>query len=88
VTVSQGDLVWLDGLFVGSLDAYERDLVDRAIAEGAARLSYEGVGGLLGLAKVRRIPPAESSAPLAAAEQRASASLPPDEPNITKTKVL
>lgn len=33
-------------------------------------------------------PPAERSAPLAAAEQRASAPLPPDELNITKTKGL
>lgn len=46
-------MIWLDGLYLGSLDAYERERVDQAVAQGIARLTYEGVGGFLGLARVR-----------------------------------
>lgn len=63
--VSYGDLVWIDGLFVGQLDGYERDLLERAVAAGQAEWAYEGVAGFLGLAKVRVLrsaPPEETQA--------------------------
>lgn len=46
----------MDGMFVGSLNAEELVLFEMACARGFARRSYEGAGGLLGLAKVRLIP--------------------------------
>lgn len=49
------DLEYLDGIFVGMLDADEIALLDKAVEEGVAWRSYEGVGGLLGLAKVRLV---------------------------------
>lgn len=55
--VEDGDLVWLDGMYVGSLSPYERDLFDRAVEQGKARWVYEGVGGFLGLAKVKHLYP-------------------------------
>ena len=44
------------GLPVGTLEEWERDAFDRLCAAGLARHSYEGVGGFLGLAKVRLSP--------------------------------
>lgn len=45
----------MEGLFVGLLRDEELEEFDRAVREGRARLSYEGAGGFLGLAKVRLI---------------------------------
>ena len=42
-----------DGLFVGQLDGTELETLDRAVASGIAKRSYEGAGGFMGLAKVR-----------------------------------
>jgi len=47
------DLTRLDGLFVGMLTEDEVEAFSRAVKEGKARRSYEGGGGLMGLAKVR-----------------------------------
>lgn len=43
----------LDGLFVGLLDERELDALNFCCSEGLATRSYEGVGGFMGLAKVR-----------------------------------
>jgi hypothetical protein len=43
----------MDGIYVGYLDPEELTEFDRAVEEGKAYRSYEGVGGLMGLAKVR-----------------------------------
>ncbi len=49
----------VDGLFVGMLDKEELEIFDEACRRHEARRSYEGAGGLMGLAKVRltRSPP-------------------------------
>ena len=43
----------LDGLFVGQLSVEEMEAFEAAVKKGRASRSYEGVGGLMGLAKVR-----------------------------------
>jgi hypothetical protein len=43
----------LDGLFVGQLSDDEMEAFEAAVKKGRAARSYEGVGGLMGLAKVR-----------------------------------
>lgn len=43
----------IDGLFVGLLDKEELEIFDDACQRNEARRSYEGAGGLMGLAKVR-----------------------------------
>jgi len=52
------DLDRMDGLFVGLLDQDELRVFNDAVAKGWATRSYEGGGGMMGLAKVRlvRIP--------------------------------
>lgn len=45
----------IDGLFVGLLDKEELAIFDDACRHYEARRSYEGGGGLMGLAKVRLI---------------------------------
>lgn len=47
------DLGRLDGLFVGQLSDEEADAFEDAVKAGRAARSYEGVSGLMGLAKVR-----------------------------------
>lgn len=47
------DLNRIEGLFVGQLDGRELRMFERAIADGEAWRSYEGVAGFLGLARVR-----------------------------------
>lgn len=47
----------IDGLFVGLLDDEEMEIFDAACRKSEARRSYEGAGGLMGLAKVRLIRP-------------------------------
>jgi hypothetical protein len=43
----------LDGLFVGQLNEEEMDLFRAAVKRREARRSFEGVAGLMGLARVR-----------------------------------
>lgn len=43
----------VNGMFVGVLTDEELEALDVAIEAGAARRSYEGPAGFLGLAKVR-----------------------------------
>jgi hypothetical protein len=43
------------GLFVGALDADELEAFERLRRAGHVRRSYEGVGGMMGLATVRRV---------------------------------
>jgi hypothetical protein len=43
----------VEGLFVGQLDADEMLLFEAAVKARIAYRSYEGMAGLLGLAKVR-----------------------------------
>jgi hypothetical protein len=43
----------LEGLYAGQLTEEERAAFNFLIAHGLARRTWEGVGGLLGLAKVR-----------------------------------
>ena len=50
------DELWLsrvDGLFVGMLDEDEQERFYALCKRGLARETYEGVGGFMGLAKVR-----------------------------------
>lgn len=47
------DVHEMEGMFVGLLDDAEIKALDQAVSLGLARRSYEGGGGLLGLAKVR-----------------------------------
>ena len=47
------ELKRLDGLFVGQLDSEEMKEFNKAIEEGTAYRSYEGMSGFMGLAKVR-----------------------------------
>lgn len=49
------DYLYLEGLFVGSLNDLEMDDFERLVKDGKAYRSYEGVGGFLGLAKVRLV---------------------------------
>lgn len=42
-----------DGFFVGMLSDDELEVFDAAVEAGVAFRSYEGGGGLMGLAKVR-----------------------------------
>lgn len=51
----------MDGMFVGLLTDEEIEVYNRAYDEGKARLSYEGAGGFMGLAKVRLIRPIPST---------------------------
>lgn len=44
----------IDGLLVGLLTEAEQEALQRLIEAGAARYSYEGGAGLMGLAKARR----------------------------------
>ncbi len=46
----------IDGLFVGMLDAPEIAKFDELVRAGLAYRSYEGAGGIMGLAKARRFP--------------------------------
>ena len=41
------------GLYVGQLDPDELEAFKRCVDEGSARRDYHGVGGLMGMAKVR-----------------------------------
>jgi hypothetical protein len=50
-TMDFGELI--DGEFVGMMTPYMIEVFYRAVEAGYARASYEGVGGFLGLAKVR-----------------------------------
>ena len=54
------DLPWLDGLFVGQLSEEERLTFEQGIKAGLAERSYSGVGGFLGMAKVRVLPISEA----------------------------
>jgi hypothetical protein len=51
------DLERIEGLFVGQLTARELRTFERAVADGEARRSYEGVAGVMGLAKIRLLRP-------------------------------
>ncbi len=44
----------VDGLLVGLLTEAEQEALQRLIEAGAARYSYEGGAGFMGLAKARR----------------------------------
>lgn len=44
-----------DGLYVGMLTESEREAFDYLCEKGAARREYGGVGGFMGLAKVRLV---------------------------------
>lgn len=44
----------VEGMFVGSLDDSEVDLLNRCVEKGWAIQSYEGGAGFMGLSKVRR----------------------------------
>lgn len=46
----------MEGLFVGLLDDDEAQVLEDAIERGRAMRSYEGAGGLMGMAKVRLLP--------------------------------
>ena len=56
------DLHWIDGLYVGQLDAEELQAFEQAIADGNAQRVYVGASGFMGLAKVRLIPSEQSEA--------------------------
>ena len=43
----------LNGLFVGLLDEDEREAFDRLCMKALAKIDYSGVGGTLGLGKVK-----------------------------------
>ena len=45
----------LDGLYVGQLDEDQMELFEVAVERGYARRSFDGPGGMLGLAKVEFI---------------------------------
>lgn len=45
----------IEGLFVGMLDEAEAREFERLVKAGVAARSYEGAGGFMGLAKVRRM---------------------------------
>ena len=47
------DIKAMDGLFVGMLDVEQLARFEEGISEGIARRIYEGVGGFMGLAKVK-----------------------------------
>lgn len=49
------DLERIEGLCVGQLRRDEMELFERAVREGHARRSYEGMMGLLGLPMVRLV---------------------------------
>jgi hypothetical protein len=49
------DLDRIDGLFVGMLDLEEYEAFTQACKNGLACRDFEGVGGLLGMAKVKII---------------------------------
>jgi hypothetical protein len=49
------DLERIEGLFVGQLDEREVRTFERAVQDGEARRSYEGVAGFMGLARVRLV---------------------------------
>ncbi len=51
------DLAQINGFFVGLLSDDELAAFNEAVAQGAAIRSYEGVGGFMGMAKVRLISP-------------------------------
>ena len=60
--MSDADMIaWAEGLFVGSLSSDEIAAFDREVEAGRARRSYEGAGGLLGLAKVKILSSKEKS---------------------------
>ena len=50
-----GEVRRMAGQFVGSLHEHDIRLFQRAVDAGLAYRSYEGAGGLMGLAKVRLI---------------------------------
>lgn len=58
------DYLYLEGLFVGSLNDLEMDDFERLVKDGKAYRSYEGVGGFLGLAKVRLVRSLAAGGPL------------------------
>lgn len=47
------DLTSLNGLYVGQLNSNEFALFEEAINKGWAQRNYDGVGGFMGLAKVK-----------------------------------
>lgn len=47
------DIGWMNGMYVGLLNDRELELFEKAVEQGVARRSYEGVGAFLGLARVR-----------------------------------
>lgn len=49
------DLDRMEGMFVGQLNEHELRVFNNAVAKGWAERSYEGGGGLMGLAKVRLV---------------------------------
>lgn len=55
MTAWKDELPYIDGFYVGQLNNYESEIFERAVSEGLARRVYEGVGGLMGLAKVQLI---------------------------------
>ncbi len=65
MTTNKGDLkqglrdalLHVEGLFVGQLNDGEIALFNLACREGAARASYEGGTGFMGLARVRLVYP-------------------------------
>lgn len=56
VSKMRDELSAIDGLYVGMLTVDEIEMLNHAVAEGRAIRSYEGPGGLLGMAKVRVLP--------------------------------
>ncbi len=48
---------WCNGLFVGMLERDETEAFNRLCELKLAARSYEGTGGLMGLAKVRLLAP-------------------------------
>jgi hypothetical protein len=47
------DIAWMDSLYVGLLSDEERALFEKAVEQGVAMRWYEGVGGFMGMAKVK-----------------------------------